>query len=170
MTRNLEGSALWLALWRVLRRRGTTPDAAGRLFIALAEAWLRFTPRYHAGLRRQAAASQRRRYPGDWVFRVVEGPGAGGDFGVDYTDCGIVKFFRAQGGDDILRYICPLDAPMSQALAQRLVRTTTLAEGGARCDVRYTRGGPTGVATPWDRERGKSACPGRIAGVAGYPG
>jgi hypothetical protein len=43
---------------------------------------------------------------------------------------------------------------MSRALGEGLVRTTTLAEGGGRCDFRCTRGGPIRVAIPWDREVG----------------
>jgi hypothetical protein len=43
----------------------------------------------------QARWTQQRRYPGDWMCEVVDGAGQPFDFGMDITECGIVKFLRA---------------------------------------------------------------------------
>jgi hypothetical protein len=157
LTGNLQGAALFLAIWRVLRRRGTTPAEAGRLFHEMMEAWLgsypgfllrllgrlRFTPWYRRALRRRAAASRGRRFPGDFVYDYVEGDGEAFDFGVDYTECGIVKLLRAQGAAELAPHLCPLDYPLSRAMGLGLVRTQTLAEGAPRCDFRFKRGRET---------------------------
>jgi hypothetical protein len=45
-------------------------------------------------------------------------------------------------------YLCPADILYSQALGWGLMRTTTLAEGAARCDFRFKKGGVTRVAVP----------------------
>jgi hypothetical protein len=56
-------------------------------------------------LKRAAAASQSREYAEGFVFHVVEGDGEASDFGIDYTECAIVKLFRAQEADDFKRYV-----------------------------------------------------------------
>ena len=45
----------------------------------------------------------------------VEGDGDDFDWGMDYTECGIVKFLRAQGAGDLAPYFCLADFPMSDA-------------------------------------------------------
>jgi L-2-amino-thiazoline-4-carboxylic acid hydrolase-like protein len=160
---NLHTAAMYLALYRVLRTRGMDDAAIGRLAYDMLDewpwpvprwllrlaGWWQFSPWYQRSLRLQAAASQRRRMPGDWVFHYVPGDGHTFDWGVDYTSCGILDFYRAQGAGDFVRFLCPLDAPMSRVLGQGLCRTHTLAEGAPACDFRYRRGGPTRVALPW---------------------
>ena len=62
------------------------------------------------------------------------------------TECGILKFFRAQGAEEIVPYICvSMDGIFSQALNRGLVRTMTLAEGYDRCDFRYKMGRKTSL-------------------------
>jgi hypothetical protein len=91
-------------------------------------------------MRRAALESQERVYPADWVFRFVEGDGEAFDWGIDYTECGIVKFFRAQGAGELAPYMCLADYPVSEALGTGLIRNTTIAEGAERCDFRFKRG------------------------------
>jgi hypothetical protein len=90
--------------------------------------------------RRAALRSQERAYPEDWVFDFVEGDGKEFDWGIDYTECGIVKFFRAQGAEELAPYMCLADYPMSEAFDTGLVRNTTIAGGSERCDFRFKRG------------------------------
>jgi hypothetical protein len=166
LTWNLHTAACFLALHRVLARAGLMNDEIGRLFLDLTEAWLRsypgwllrllgwwrFTPWYLRAARRRAAASQARRYSGDWVYAFVPGDGRTFDWGIDYTECGIVKLCRALGVVGFARYLCPLDVPVSRACGLGLTRTQTLAGCAPRCDFRFTRGGPTRVRTPWPTE------------------
>ncbi len=79
-------------------------------------------------------------YPGDWRMTFVKGDGKNFDFGVDYTECGIVKFYQAQQAEELAPYMCLGDFPLSKALNSGLARTTTLALGGKKCDFRWKAG------------------------------
>jgi len=151
LSENLELSAMFLALYRVLKAHGKSVEeiaeighriverhiaSAPRLMMRMT-GWWSFTGFYRESLRKRAAESQKRLYLGDWVYSYVEGDGKDFDFGVDYTECGIVKFLRAQGAHELARHLCPFDYLLSDAMGLGLVRTTTLAEGGKRCDFRF---------------------------------
>jgi len=90
--------------------------------------------------RRDAAISHERRYAEDWVFESVAGDGQSFQFGVDYTECGIVKYLTRQGAPELAPYLCWLDYPMCAAMQVKLVRTETIAQGGERCNFRFWRG------------------------------
>lgn len=92
--------------------------------------------------RRMAKWSEKSPYPGDWKLAFVQGDGQNFDFGVDYTECGIVKFYQAHHTEELAPYLCLGDFPLSRALDTGLVRTTTLAHGGPRCDFRFKTGRP----------------------------
>jgi hypothetical protein len=154
LTRNLIGSAQALALYRVLKRHGKTVEEAGKIIYEAVEAQigayprlllcllgkLRFTKFVVKKLRKLAAESQKRRYPGDWVCTFVEGDGEEFDFGIDYTECGICKFYHAQGADEFTPFLCLTDFPLSKAFGSGLARTMTIAEGCDKCDFRWKRG------------------------------
>ena len=91
-------------------------------------------------MRREAELSQRRRYPGDWLYTFVEGDGKTFDYGVNYTECGICKFFKAQGVEGLIPYICLVDYPTSRALGTGLEREEAIGLGDKRCTFRYKRG------------------------------
>jgi hypothetical protein len=155
LTWNLIGTAWFVAFYRAMKAHGRPIEEIGRLLTEMYKVWLdaypgwllrlqgwfTFTPLYQWQLEQRAQQSQERRYPGDWVLTRV--PPNGYDFGVDYTECGIVKFCRAQGAAELLPYLCPLDFIMSERMKLGLVRTTTLAAGGERCNFRFKRGGET---------------------------
>ncbi|MEA2026670.1 MAG: L-2-amino-thiazoline-4-carboxylic acid hydrolase, partial [Chloroflexota bacterium] len=104
-----------------------------------------FGPKRMERRRRAAAMSQRHRYPDDWVFEVVEGDGKGFEFGVDYSECGVVKYLQREGAPELAPYGCWIDYPLAAAMGARLVRTETIAQGGQRCDFRFSRGEPVHV-------------------------
>ena len=91
------------------------------------------------GARRMALESQKREYPGAWVYTVLEGDGKEFDWGIDQVECGICKFFADQDAQEFVPYMCALDFIASDYFGWGLVRTTTLAEGGERCDFRFKR-------------------------------
>jgi ubiquinone/menaquinone biosynthesis C-methylase UbiE len=155
-TWNLVGSAWFLALYRAMRAHGRAIDEIGQLFTDMYSAWFdtypswllrlqgwyMFTPLARWQLNRQARLSQQRRYSGDWVFTTLP-PHNGYDFGVDHTECGILKFLQARGTTELMPYLCPLDFVLSERMNLGLVRTTTLAEGAECCDFRFKHGGET---------------------------
>ena len=89
--------------------------------------------------------SQERRYPDDWVFEVIEGDGQNFDFGLDYTECGLLKYLEREGAPELAPYLCWTDYPMFGSMGMKLVRTETIAQGGQRCDFRLSRGKPAPV-------------------------
>jgi len=159
LTPTLIQSAWALALYRVVQRRGGMLEETGELICRGAETMFN---RYPAFLRhligrfafskwrvrkmqRAARRSQKREYPGDWVWEVIEGNGETFDGGMDYTECGIVKFFHVQGADELTPYLCNLDYVAFRALGLGLKRTKILGHG---CDFRIIKGGETPPAWP----------------------
>jgi hypothetical protein len=94
-------------------------------------------------LKKHAPTSQKRLYPEDWVWSFVEGDGKEFDYGIDVMECGVCKFFHAQGADELTPYMCRLDFALSEAFGMDLVRTMTIAEGGEKWDYRFKWGKET---------------------------
>ena len=146
----------------MLKSYGKSVEEVGRLSYEITEEALGGYPKFLDKLlaqwrfsrfslvraQQRAAESQQRQYPGDWVFTFVEGDGKTFDYGVDYSECGICKFYHAQDADELTPYICLLDYQMSAAMGTGLSRTTTLGEGQRCCDFRYKRGRPVPRAWP----------------------
>lgn len=165
LTDNLVFSASALAFYRVIKRHGRTVQETGEVLYRTVEAWVRRYPRwlrrvmgwyYMSRLnqwrsRQKVAVSQERRYPGDWVRGHVEGAGDTFDWGMDYTECGIVKFLHSQGADELAPYLCLTDYALLGALGIGLKRTMTLAEGCEKCDFRFKKGTAAcgGWPPPW---------------------
>ena len=151
----------YVALYTAMRPCGFSAQDVGRLVYDLAvysfdaqkdvyqaNGQRFFTPEYFALLQAWAARSQQRRYPLDWVQTVFRGDGRDFDIGVDYTECGLMKYFAAQGMPELAPYPCWVDFPTARAEGTGLVRSTTLASGGKVCDFRYKQG--RSVTQGWD--------------------
>ncbi len=159
LTANLVSSAAALAFYQEMKASGVEAAETGRLLFQGVTALYASDPmsgmmgRLANGalaqdkLKKEAEASQQRAYPGDWVFEFVPGDGDA-DFGIEYTECGIYKFFKAQRAEEFTPYMCLLDVPISRAMKTGLVRTQTLARGDGRCDFRYKTGRT--VQVEWD--------------------
>ncbi len=157
LTPTLIGSAWWLVVYRVLAEHGKQAEDVGILIRAFHDAKVaqispeerqkigkhRFSETYLDQQRTLAAESQQRRYPGDWVYVFIEGEGESCDYGIDYLECAIHKFYTAQGVPELTRWICRADFYTSAALELGLRRTCTLAAGCAKCDFRYKQGRTT---------------------------
>jgi len=151
MTQILIPNAGDLAAYRVLKSHGIPVEEIGNFIYekfvtflyrssrAFLRLWGRFTftQMYLSGLKLAALKSQERQHPGDWVYTFVDGDGETFDYGMDFTECAIRKFFHVQCADELTPYMCALDYPMSEAYGQGMMRTQTLAEGGEKCDFRY---------------------------------
>jgi len=159
---SLYGSALWLALWRVLEPRGLTLDEVPELFCEIFRTYwsrypralrslygqIRMGPANQKKVRRLAIASQDRTNPDDYVSRFVPGEPGRFDFGIDFVECGIIKFLRAEGAEELAPVLCELDWPHTELVGIELIRTTTLAEGGECCDFRFRRPGASDIGIP----------------------
>ena len=147
-------SVACLALYRALKKRGKNVEDAGMIIDGIVQSQLDSIPRlmislvgryrssklYIRKMKKQAKVSQKRRYPGDWVFTIVDGAGEDFDYGIDFTECGICKFFSAHDAKELIPYMCAVDFPVSKVMNTGLVRTTTLAEGADKCNFRFKRG------------------------------
>jgi hypothetical protein len=148
----------YLAVYQVLKAEGLLVEEVGKViydtFQAMANypKWmlrlvgrLKYGEKYVRRLKAAAVQTQEQRYPGDWVATFIEGDREEFDYGLDIMDCGICKFYRAQGAEELTPYLCLSDYVVSNALDRGLVRYQTLAEGAEVCDFRFKRGRETFV-------------------------
>jgi hypothetical protein len=146
-------SALALAFYQVMKQQGETLEESGKTLYQAMRALI-LTPEVLGGadikmansqaardyFKNTAAYSQKRQYPEDWLYYFVQGDGVSFDYGVDYQECAICKYFKSQNAFELARYLCLGDYPISQQYETGLVRSTTLANGGTVCDFRYQSG------------------------------
>ena len=148
----------YLSVYRVLKAKGKSVEETGKVifdtFQAMADhpKWLlrlfgslKYNKTYLGRLRDATVETQKRRYPGDWVAVFVQGDGEAFDYGLDIRECGICKFYHAQGADELAPYLCLSDYVLSDAFDRGLVRYKTLAEGAEVCDFRFKKGRKTFV-------------------------
>ena len=152
MTDTLEQMTSFLALYRVLQRHGREADEIGDLAYAMALAYVESYPKLARQLigkfymsrlnqrrqKRRADNSQIREYPGDFVTEFVAG-GSEADFawGINYLECGVVKFFEEQDAAEFTPAMCRIDHLLFPALGIELERTGTIAQGCSHCDFRF---------------------------------
>lgn len=160
----LDAAGQLATLHLVLSRRGFSGRDTGRLYYDLnarelaqapaeqlqAQGAALFSPENHLALMAWAEQTQKRTYPGDWLASFVPGDGKTFDLGYDYTQCGALQYFRANGVEDVAPYFCINDFLASKAMGTGLFRKGTLASGADRCDFRYKQGGP--VTQDWETE------------------
>lgn len=85
-----------------------------------------------------AESTHQRIYENDWVVDCLPG-NSDYDLGYDYWECGICKLCQDEGCPELAKYLCQLDFLLAEVMGLRLERTTTLAEGGMKCDFRFSR-------------------------------
>jgi hypothetical protein len=157
-------AAWYVAYYRPMQARGKTARDVGRMLYDLNAAELArypkdqaraeearwFSPASLEQLQRYAAWTQKREYPANWVAAFIPGDGREFDFGYDYHECALVKYFRANQAPELAPYVCLNDFLKSRTLGTGLRRSQTLAQGGSVCDFRYKQGRP--VTQDWDSE------------------
>ncbi len=167
----ITGTAQSLAMYKVLRNHGKTLEEAGMLYYLMCKAILNSYPRtvrwligkasfsklFLRAARKSALESQKRLYPGGYVFSFVEGDQKNFDYGVDYFECAGCKFLSDQGASELAPYVCTADIVYSDSFGWGLMRTKTIAEGFEKCDFRFKKGGKTRVASHVIQERQASA-------------
>ncbi len=153
MTDTLVQMTSLLALYRILKREGKPVSEIGDLFYEMAQAqvnrfpqWLRhLIGRFYLSrwnfrrLRKKAAVSQQRQYPGDFVIELVPANDAKTLQGINYLECGIVKFFTEQDAAELTPHMCRIDFLLFPAMGIQLKRTGTIAQGCTHCDFRFLK-------------------------------
>ena len=162
LTQDLIDCTMLLALYQVLKREGFRIEEIGKMVIEMEQRRIHSYPRFvlkllgkviHSPLgknrlKKAADKSQEGRYPGGWVSVYIEGDGGEFDFGIDYLECGLCKFYHQQGADEFTPYLCQFDYVQQSAMRAGFFRSMTLAEGAERCDFRWKRGGETRAGWP----------------------
>jgi hypothetical protein len=159
-TDNLIEAAQILALFRAMQTHGTSPSETPevlyesmqvrlgqypRFLLRIIGRW-QFSNLFLKTLKRQAAATHEHTFPDNFVAEVVMGDDKEFDWGIDFTECTIQKFYQAQNALGFLPYVCRLDYLTSAAYGIGMVRTKTLASGNERCNPRLKQG----RETKWD--------------------
>ena len=80
--------------------------------------------------------TKERKYENDWVVDIIEKNGKY-EMGYDYLECGVCKLCKDEGCFNLAKYLCKLDYLLVDVIGIGLDRTTTLAEGGDKCDFRF---------------------------------
>ena len=162
LTQDLIDCTMLLALYQVLKREGFRIEEIGKMVIEMEQRRVHSYPRFilkllgkviHSPLgknrlKKAADKSQEGRYPGGWVSVYIEGDGEEFDFGIDYLECGLCKFYHQQGADEFTPYLCQFDYVQQSAMRAGFFRSMTLAEGAERCDFRWKRGSETRAGWP----------------------
>jgi hypothetical protein len=166
-------AAWYVALYEPMRAHGKTAEAIGKLIYDLnvyslsgtpkqqiaAEHKRLFSPEYMQEQREWASWTQRRELPANWVATFIEAPAGprdaddSFDYGIDYSECGLVKFFQSQGRPELAPYVCLNDFSRSKTFDTGLRRTKTVAMGDGVCNFRYKAGRP--VTQDWSTEIGR---------------
>ena len=94
---------------------------------------------FKSRLKKWASVSQERKHAENWVFSILDNTEKEYALGIDYTECGICKFYRAQGAFDFAKLLCPLDHFLCKLIGVKLIRTMTIAEGAEKCDFRFQK-------------------------------
>ncbi|MBN2224470.1 MAG: L-2-amino-thiazoline-4-carboxylic acid hydrolase [Deltaproteobacteria bacterium] len=164
LTWNLVGTAMGLAFFRALERRGLTVETIGKVineiyidvftsmpwFVKRFLRWYIFSRYRQKKLRAFAVESKLKEYPGNWVMEYVAGDGVNFDFGYNCTQCAILMFFQKMGAEKYVPYLCATDYGASRGVGTGLQRTMTLALGGECCDFRFKKNGPVRSGLPLD--------------------
>jgi hypothetical protein len=152
-TWNLITSAWFLAFYRVMQGYQVSIEQVAEMMYEMVAIWLKRYPRivrrfigwwnfthfYLDKLKTEAAQSHERRYSGDWVYNFLLGDEVNYHHGIDFTECGICKFYHTQGADEFTPYLCAIDFQFAEAFGMHLTRTMTLAQGAPKCDFRFKR-------------------------------
>jgi hypothetical protein len=150
-TKYLVRPSMLIPLVSVMRDEGVPIRTVGQVIFEMAEASYNLAPapirwwqghKYFMGKtramwQRTAERTQRHQYPGDWVCEYVEGDGETFEYGLNMTACGLLKFWRAQGLEPFVPYLCLTDWALWRAQSVEVRRTQTLANGAVCCDYRY---------------------------------
>ncbi len=95
--------------------------------------------------KKQAARSQKREYAQDWVFDFVDGDEETFDYGLQFSECAVIKFYDAQGVPELKPYCNFFDIIMGRAMHMGCVLATHIGCGDETCFFQYRQGRETPV-------------------------
>ncbi len=158
LTNELINASLLLPLLRAFEKEGLSFHEIGKLTYELFEAFYKvmppandiFSDDFIENEKKHAHDSKLRKYTGDWVLDFVEGDNKTFTYGIDYSECGVHKFYKSQGAEHFMPLVCIADYAKARAYGYGLNRTQTIGNGAKICDFRYVKNGKTPRAWPPD--------------------
>jgi hypothetical protein len=152
-TGNLLQAAWCLAFYKTMKSQGESVETVGQIIHEAIELQLHTYPRLLLypciltkinrqtinALKKQAADSEQMYTPQGWRFEVVDGDGQTFDVGINYHECGLCKFYHAQRADELTRYMCEINTPVSKAFNIELSQTERIPNGNPECKIRLAR-------------------------------
>lgn len=146
----------WLvALYRVMKGRGKTVEDVIAVACEVTDRFFRSFPGRLLSLggraatsglvknilRKQAALSQKRRFPEDFVYEVrTDGED---DLALEFSECAVNKFYKAQNAEELGPYCNFFDVAYSRLMGMGLDAGETIGQGCEKCRLRYKRGRET---------------------------
>lgn len=107
-------------------------------WMVMGDADLYLAPKRIEKQKQWAQNTHLRTHKNDWVVDLLPGNGTY-DLGYDYLECGICKLCQDEGCPELAKYLCRLDYLFAEIMGLHLERTSALAEGGEKCDFRFSR-------------------------------
>lgn len=152
----------YIAWYRAARAQGLTQAQTDSLLWLFNEGIITLVPKfarraymdaYLRAFRKKAPAHEAlcaagRVHPYDYRLKYIEG--GQNTFGIDITECGMLKLARDFGAEGIFPAVCRVDYLMAHLMGSGFERTKTLGDGDDCCNCRYTIGG----TCEWAPEKG----------------
>ncbi len=165
LTGNLRGSAQLLSIIQSLENRNFNEKITGEVIYRIVEKRINsvnslllkmfrrifFSKSRYKKWKKASKLSKSGRYKEDWAFDFIEGGYGSFDFGFDYHECGICKFYNSMGYGKYVPYLCLTDYAQFSALGIRMERTKTIGGGNDVCDFRFFKNGKTVQGWPPDQ-------------------
>ncbi len=107
-----------------------------------------FGKNYVDYLKKLSDILKRKQYSDDWVFDYLEGDSVNFDYGMNFTECGVCKFYKRMGAEKYIPFICLGDFAQANIIGFGFKRTQTLGNGAPKCDHRFLKFGTTPRAWP----------------------
>ena len=151
LTTDLVSAVQCLAVYNILKRHKKPLKEIGELCYRAVDEYLSNNPELVPpmtdpnviGFIKYAAnESELRKFSGDWVYNFIDSDEEN-DYGLDFVECGIYKFFKEHDAEEFTPYMCAMDRIMSKTGNLGLHRTETIAEGSNRCNFRFKSGRKT---------------------------
>jgi hypothetical protein len=146
-----------IALHRAMQARGKSVDAVIGVCSEVSDDFFRTIPGFLLRLggraaftrfarrffEKQAARSQERRHPEDFVYRVRTGNGD--DLALIFDECAVNKFYAAQGVPELGPYCSFFDVTYSRLMNMGIDASETIGLGCGQCRMRFKRGRETAI-------------------------
>ena len=98
-------------------------------------------------IRRQEISEQLENGINGFQIKYIEGTNPN-EFGVDYLKCGICDYFARKNLFEYVKYCCLVDYAIMKNMGISFLRTTTLGNGGKKCDFRFAKEGKIEAGWP----------------------